>query len=239
MVNEFVKLKDERIMKKIIIINGSPRNNGATAKLLNKMVEYLRRKNDVEVSIINVSDYSLQNCTGCMSCYRNAICCFNDNVEQINKMIFDADGVVIGSPTYSSSMPGSLKTYIDRGHFVLEQALSGKYTFALNTYEIAGGDNVISELKTLYRYAGGILSGSYICKLPFNSSPFLDAKLESKLLQKTEKYYQSIKSNKTKSLLDKIIHFIALHIIMKPQVLKRPEQYQAVIKRWKTIGIIK
>ncbi|MDH6310052.1 flavodoxin family protein [Dysgonomonas sp. 521] len=222
---------------KIVVINGSPRKNGATATLLKTMVKHLEEKGNVDVQYINIMDYSLLSCTGCMSCYHNGVCHLKDGVEEINGMIAQADGLIIGSPTYSSSMPGSLKTFIDRGHFVLEQALVGKYTFALNTYEIAGGGNVISGLKTLYQYSGGILSGSHICKLPFNTDPL--SKSGKVLLKKTDKFYNSVKSTKGKSLINRIINFIALYIIIKPQVLKRPKQYKAVIERWKKLGICK
>lgn len=226
-------------MINVVIINGSPRKNGATATLLKKMVGHLSKKTDVNVDYLNIIDYSLKNCMGCMSCYKNGICCLGDEVEKINSLIAEAHGVIIGSPTYTSSMPGALKTYIDRGHFVLEQSLLGKYTFALNTYEIAGGSSVISTLKTLFQYSGGILTGNYICKLPYNSSPFPDIKTEKKLIRKTEYYYNCIKNQKKKSVIDRLINFIALRIIMKPQVLKRPEQYSAVLKRWRAIGVIK
>jgi multimeric flavodoxin WrbA len=101
------------------------------------MSDHLSAKEGVTVEYLNIIDYSLLNCTGCMSCYRTGVYCLNDKVEEINSKISKAHGVVIGAPTYTNSMPGSLKTYIDRGHFVLEQSLLGKYTFALNTYKIA------------------------------------------------------------------------------------------------------
>lgn len=223
----------------IVIINGSPRKNGATATLLMKMAEHLSYKADVNIDYLNISDYSLKNCTGCMLCYKDGVCCLDDNVEEINSLVAKAHGVIIGSPTYASSMPGSLKTYIDRGHFVLEQSLVGKYVFALNTYEIAGGSSVISSLKTLFQYSGGILVGSYLCKLPFNSNPLSHKMVEKKLINKTEYYYNCIKKKKKKSLIDRIMNFIALKVIMKPQVMKRPKQYSYVIKRWKSIGVIK
>lgn len=226
-------------MIKIVVINGSPRKNGATAKLLNKMVEHLVSKQDVEIEYIHISDYSLESCSGCMSCYRSSVCCLKDSVEEINKSISEAHGIIIGSPTYSSSMPGSLKTFIDRGHFVLEQSLVGKYTFALSTYEIAGGNNVIKELKTLFQYSGGITSGSFSCKLPFNTSPFKERKVEKKIISKTDIFYRAIVNKKSKSILNAIINFVALHIVMKPQVLKRPQQYKAVLDRWRLLNIVK
>ncbi|MDR1755653.1 MAG: flavodoxin family protein [Culturomica sp.] len=224
---------------KIVILNGSPRKNGSTATLLKEMAKILRSKGDAEICYIDLADYELKNCIGCMSCYHKGICCLDDKVEEINTQIAQSNGLIIGSPTYSSSMSGTLKIFVDRGHFVLEQALKGKYTFALNTYEIAGGGSVISALKTLFLYSGGIPAGEYSCKLPFNTSPFDRSGARGKLAVKTDKFYRKIKSEKPKALTNRLIHHIALHIIMKPQVLKRPTQYKAVIDRWKKIAVIK
>lgn len=230
-----MKLND---MIKIVIINGSPRKNGSTAALLKEMAGYLDGKEDVNVRYIDIADYALKNCTGCTSCYRQGVCCLSDGVEEINTLISEANGLVIGSPTYVSGMPGSLKTFIDRGHFVLEQALKGKYVFALNTYEIAGGGSVISALKTMFQYSGGTLAGKFICKLPFDTSPFDAPRIKKQLMAKAESYYGKIKSHKPKAFKDRLIHYIALHLIMKPQVLKRADQYKAVISRWENIGVI-
>ena len=43
---------------------------------------------------------------------------------------------MIGSPTYVSNVSGLLKTFIDRGHFVIEQLLRSKYAVG-----IANGEN--------------------------------------------------------------------------------------------------
>jgi hypothetical protein len=90
----------------------------------------------------------------------------------------------------------------------------------------------MSAFKTLYQYSGGIRAGEFICKLPYNSEP-LTQTVDDSLTKKTERFYKTIRNAKHKSLIDRLINFVALHIIMKPQVLKRPEQYKAVIERWK------
>lgn len=227
-----------RSKMKIVVLNGSPRKKGSTAELLKAMAEILKEKPNVDVQYVDIADYQLKYCTGCMSCYRRGVCYLDDDTERLNKLIAEADGLIVGSPTYASNISGMLKTFIDRGHFVLEQSLKDKYTFSLSTCEIAGGGSVTGVLQTLFRYSGGILAGKYVCKLPFNTSPFDDAKVKAKLTAKTEKYYRKINSGKPKSLIDTIVHYIALHIIIKPQVLKRAVQYKAVIERWREIGVI-
>lgn len=226
-------------MIKIVVINGSPRKNGATAIMLEEMVEYLHLKGDTEIKYINLANYNLNYCIGCMKCYQNAKCFQTDQLEDIVKLISNSDGVIIGSPTYASNISGILKTLIDRGHFVLEQALMGKYTFGLVTCEIAGGNNTLSILNSLFLYSGGITAGEFIHKLSYNTNPFSNNNVRLSLQSKTDNFYMCIKKKKSKGLFCKIKSYIAFNFVIKPQVLKKPQQYKAVIARWKMCNLIK
>lgn len=224
---------------KIVVINGSPRKNGATAKILKRMQERLENKTDVSISYYNLEEYSLLNCSGCLSCYSRGICHLKDDLENINTKVAESDALIIGSPVYVSNVPGVLKKYIDRGHFVLEQALFGKYTFAVTTYEIGGSNDVITILNKLFRISGGISLGNLQVKLPFNSNPFDLSGLDARVDKATEKIYKAITNGKTKKWFDKLFNRIAIQKVIKPYVIKKPKQYKAVIKRWQDLGIIK
>lgn len=223
---------------KITIINGSPRKNGATAKILKKMQENFENKEDVTVSYHNLIDYSLLDCSGCMTCYARGVCHLKDNLEDINNIVAESDALIIGSPVYVSNVPATLKKYIDRGHFVLEQSLHGKYAFAVSTYEIGGSSDVISILNKLFRMSGGIILGNLQIKLPFNSNPLSLPNIEQKLEKTSNRIYSSIKRKKGKKLIDKLINHIAIHYVIKPYANKRPKKYKAVFERWAKLKIV-
>lgn len=224
---------------KIVIINGSPRKNGATAKILKEIQVKLETKKGVSVSYYNLEEYSFLECSGCLTCYSKGVCHLKDDIESINQCVADSDALIIGSPVYVSNVPSTLKKYIDRGHFVLEQSLHGKYTFAVTTYEIGGSSDVIGVLNKLYRISGGISLGNLQVKLPFNSNPFEIPGLEARLNKAADKIYNGIKYKKGKSLFDRLFNKIAIHKVIKPQVIIKPKQYKAVIKRWQDLKIIK
>ncbi|MDR1407478.1 MAG: flavodoxin family protein, partial [Tannerella sp.] len=115
---------------KVTIINGSPRKHGATGKILQTFRQYLQGKDNMEVYYIHLADYRLMPCTGCERCYRTGACHLGDRAEEINRMIAESQGIIIGSPTYVSNVSGILKNYIDRGHIVVEQSFTDKYMFA-------------------------------------------------------------------------------------------------------------
>ena len=61
----------------ILILNGSPRSNGATAKILRAMEEELKKAEDVFIDYVNLGDLEVASCIGCCSCYRfhfNGVC---------------------------------------------------------------------------------------------------------------------------------------------------------------------
>lgn len=232
------KFEDRKYMK-IVVINGSPRKNGATAKILKRMQEKLESKTDVFITYYNLEEYSLLDCSGCLSCYSKGVCHLKDDLESINREVADSDALIIGSPVYVSNVPGILKRYIDRGHFVLEQSLYDKYTFAVTTYEIGGSNDVINILNKLFRISGGISLGNLQVKLPFNSNPFELSGLDVRIDRIAENIYIAIANDKRKKWFDKLFNRIAIRKVIKPYVINKPKQYKAVIKRWQDLKIIK
>jgi multimeric flavodoxin WrbA len=223
---------------KIVIINGSPRKNGATAKILKKLQEKLESKEGVSITYYNLEEYSLLECSGCLSCYSRGICHLKDDLESINQKVAESDALIIGTPVYVSNVPGTLKKYIDRGHFVLEQSLYGKYTFAVSTYEIGGSSDVVNILNKLFRISGGIILGNIQIKLPFNSNPLVLPGMEQKLEKTSNRIYNSIKEKKRKKLIDRLFNWFAIRHVIRPYAIKKPKQYKAVLERWAKLKIV-
>lgn len=224
---------------KIVIINGSPRKNGATAKILKRMQEKLEAKEGVSTHYYHLEEHSLLECNGCLTCYSKGICHLKDDMEHINQKVAESDALLIGSPVYVSNVPSTLKKYIDRGHFVLEQSLHGKYTFAVATYEIGGSSDVISILNKLYRISGGILLGNLQIRLPLNSNPFELKGLAGQLDKAADKIYNAIQRGKRKHWIDWLYNKIAILMVIKPYVITKPKQYKAIIERWQRLRIIR
>ncbi|MGL5440124.1 MAG: flavodoxin family protein [Filifactoraceae bacterium] len=223
---------------KIIILNGSPRKNGATSKILQAMGEELSLINDVNVKYINISDLKINSCTGCCSCYKSGKCYIEDDAESLSDEIAMSHGIIIGSPTYASNISGQLKTFIDRGHFVIEQLLHGKYAISVTTGENYGNSDTSKILNKLLQYSGAKLSGKLIYTLPFNGNPIDDKKLKRRIHNLSKKLYKEIKVNKYHPV-QSLIHRIIFHAGIKPFVYKKGEAYSGVLHRWKSVDILK
>lgn len=89
---------------KTLILNGSPRKEGDTVRLINKIIENLNG----EYKIINAYDCGIQPCIDCRYCWKNTGCCVNDGMQEIYEYIQECDNVLIASPIYFSELTGSL-----------------------------------------------------------------------------------------------------------------------------------
>ncbi|MCX7711271.1 MAG: flavodoxin family protein [Clostridia bacterium] len=224
----------------VTIINGSPRKNGATGKILKEMAKYLESKGDVELNYVDLSEYNMRFCKGCTACFRTGECIIKeDGLEALSHLISRSDGLVIGSPTYESNVHGQVKTMMDRGHFVVEQLLTGKYCFAVSTYENAQGRGVLKVLNRLFSYSGGIIAGNLLAKVIFNKDPFSIKGLRQELDEKMKKYYNTMKMKKQKSVVGKIFSWMILNFGFKPMVTKHVDRYEGVMKKWAAMGIVR
>lgn len=221
---------------KIVIVNGSHRKNGATALILNEICRQLKKYSDIDVQMIHVADLSLKYCVGCGSCYKTGECIYKDDMENLSLLIADADGVILGSPTYASNVSGQMKVIMDRGHFVMEQLLYGKYAISVTTYENYGGSDSAKILNRLLLYSGAKISGRIISRNQFNSNPLQDIRLKENIEKVVDRFYRDV-VGKRKYMLQSIKHLIIFWIGIQPFVMKKGLQYDGVIKHWKKRNI--
>ena len=105
---------------KVVAINGSPRKNGNTAMLIDAVLAELK-KEGIETEQVQLGGKNIHGCTACMKCFekQNKRCSIDKDIlnELICKMI-DADGIIIGSPTYFANVSTEVKALIDRAGLV-------------------------------------------------------------------------------------------------------------------------
>ena len=105
---------------KVIAFNGSPRPDGNTSILLNHVLEPIKAKG-IQTEVVQLGGSNIHGCRGCYGCrqVKNSRCTHDDDVanECIAKMI-EADGIILGSPTYYADLTPETKALIDRAGFV-------------------------------------------------------------------------------------------------------------------------
>lgn len=100
-------------MMKVLIINGSPRENGNTSVALSEM-EKVFAKNGIETETIQVGQKEIRGCLACNYCFKNGKCAINDIVNELAVKLEECDGMVIGSPVYYASANSTLTSLLDR-----------------------------------------------------------------------------------------------------------------------------
>ncbi len=107
---------------KALFINGSPRKNGNTAKLLQRALEGARDAG-AEVELVNLYDRDL-NYKGCMSCFacklkggKKGVCSFKDDLQPILQKAVETDVLVCGSPNYCGYPTAGLRAFMERMEF--------------------------------------------------------------------------------------------------------------------------
>ena len=109
-------------MKKIIIIDGGPRKNMNTAKLLQRFAEGAKSAgNDIEVKTVRLYDLDYKGCMSCMACKLKSkasnICRVKDALTPVLEEIAQADGLVLGSPIYFGEVTGQMRAFLERLSF--------------------------------------------------------------------------------------------------------------------------
>jgi multimeric flavodoxin WrbA len=105
---------------KVVAFNGSPRADGNTAILINKVLKQLEAEG-IETEFIQIGGQMIHGCLACGTCRKiqNKQCkIVNDNVNLYIQKMAEADGIILGSPTYFSMMTPELKALIDRTGYV-------------------------------------------------------------------------------------------------------------------------
>ncbi len=105
---------------KVIALNGSPRRGGNTSRLLQMVLNELEMEG-IQTELIEMSGVRLSGCRACFVCKdkQNGQCVIGDDpLNEWLKKMFEADGILLGSPTYFSNVTSEMKAFIDRAGIV-------------------------------------------------------------------------------------------------------------------------
>lgn len=100
-------------MAKVLLFNGSAHIHGCTARALDE-VEKTLNDNGIETERIEIGVKDIRGCIACNFCREHGRCVFNDMVNDVAPKFAEADGIVVGSPTYYAGCNGQVLSFLDR-----------------------------------------------------------------------------------------------------------------------------
>ena len=97
----------------VLVINGSPKANGCTATALDEVIRTLNQEG-IETTLLQIGKEDVHGCISCGYCSTHDGCVFKDKVNEAAKLFEEADGLLVGSPTYYGSPNGTILAFLDR-----------------------------------------------------------------------------------------------------------------------------
>lgn len=101
---------------KVVAICGSQREKSNTAFYLQKILNHLS-ESGFSTRFISLKDKQIRGCRGCYQCIQAKECTWKDDFQDIFQQMIEADGLLLGSPVYHSSITAELKALLDRAGF--------------------------------------------------------------------------------------------------------------------------
>lgn len=111
------RIRKKKIMKKIVIVNASPRKGWNTDTLVS---EAARGAAEAGAETIRFDLYKLEKYTGCISCFGckrerfKGKCICRDGLTPVLDAIREADGLIIGTPNYLGDVSASFRALYER-----------------------------------------------------------------------------------------------------------------------------
>lgn len=135
---------------KVLLINGSSRNNGCTGAALQE-VERSLQEEGIETERFFIGNAALPDCIACRRCKETGRCVYHDIVNEFVEKAEKADGFVFGSPVYFAHPSGRLMTFMDRAFYSGGTAFQYKPAAAVLSARRSGArqPHLMSSINTL------------------------------------------------------------------------------------------
>jgi multimeric flavodoxin WrbA len=100
-------------MQRVLGIMGSPRKNGNTHILVDKILEGARDAG-ATTEMLLLGDMTLRECDGCLACWKGRDCSKADDMNAVYPKLAASDVIVFGTPVYWYGPTALMKAFIDR-----------------------------------------------------------------------------------------------------------------------------
>lgn len=104
---------------RILVLNGSPRPQGNTKKMISAFKAGVDSVGH-QVDVIDVCRRKIAGCLACEYCHtqKNGVCIQKDDMQEVYDLLQETDMLVLASPIYYHGLSGQLKCTIDRFYSV-------------------------------------------------------------------------------------------------------------------------
>jgi multimeric flavodoxin WrbA len=183
---------------KITAFVGSARKKhtyNATEYFLKKLQTF----DNIDYEIVRLSDYKLEICTGCRTCFDKGEekCPLKDDRDILLEKMSGSDGIIFASPNYSFDLSGYMKVFLDRLGFAFHRPdFFGKAFTSIVVQGFYRGNKIVNYFNFFAKYLGfNVVNGSCLNSLePITENE--QTKINKVLDSQAEKYYSLLTGKK-------------------------------------------
>ena len=135
---------------KVLLINGSPHENGCTYTAL-KVISDRLYENGIDSQIFHLGTDAISGCMACGACAKLGKCKIADKVNEFAYFADSACGFVFGSPVYYAGMSGQLASFMDRLFYSASAKLQGKPAFAVVSCRRGGASTAFDSINKYFQ----------------------------------------------------------------------------------------
>lgn len=125
-------------MKKIMMVNGSPRKSGGTSAAFRALKAGMEEAG-AQITEYRLNDLSFQGCQGCMACKQTGCCVLKDDLTEVLENLKTADALVLESPIYMFAVSGQTSLFLNRLYSLIDgsyQPYAGKMRRYASVYSM-------------------------------------------------------------------------------------------------------
>ena len=133
---------------KVLLINGSPRQEGNTATALKEVAKQLNSEG-IDSEIVWIGNKPIRGCIACGQCKAQGLgrCIFDDDsCNKISEKFKEAHALIVGSPVYYGQPNGALLSIIQRAFYSNGANISGKPAASIAVCRRGGATAVFESL---------------------------------------------------------------------------------------------
>lgn len=155
---------------KVIAINGSPKPKGNTYYALKTVCDELTQEG-IAAKILHIGNMDIKGCISCGRC-KDGYCIYNDEIlKNIIDEIYEAEGIIIGSPVYYSGISGILKCFLDRLFYASQGEMRHKVAAGIAIPRRSGGMPAFDQLNHYFLISEMIVVSSYYWNVVHGGAP--------------------------------------------------------------------
>jgi len=157
---------------KVVAFNGSPRKDGNTCIMINYALRELE-KEGIETELVQVGGKGVRGCIACYKCFESTdqrCAVENDLLNECIEKMLEADGIILGSPTYFADITADLKALIDRAGLVSranDDMLKRKVGAGVVAVRRAGSTHAFDSINHFFLIGQMIIPGSIYWNMGF------------------------------------------------------------------------